>query len=306
MKNKPSKKHHYLPRKYLEGFADEQNGFWVYDKKQDNFFKSSPSATFFQNKLNTVELPNGEESDSLEELYAGMEGAYWKFHKIIANYDQNTHIEFNDRANLFLFLLHLHWRLPSNIKHAENISKSLFSESGDIDYFKLKSKDGKEVPDEIKERVKGSSAFKKHTRLVVAVAPFFKNPNWGKELEKWRFLYPQDKKSWHIVGDNPIITEGIYDHDPVNCLKEFVFPVSGKALLVNTEKPIAKGFPPYFTISYSIAIIERSERFIACRNEAFLKKLVEHYKFYVENGKTDTIIPELFGIIRKAHNSHTD
>lgn len=306
MKNKPSKKHHYLPRKYLEGFADEENGFWVYDKKQDNYFKSSPGATFFQKHLNTIERPNGEASDLLEKLYSDMEQGYWKHHNKIANSNPNTQFEFTDFLHLFLFLLHLHWRLPSNIKYAENISESALFRNGDIDYFKLKSKDGKDVPDEIKEKMGSSSVFKKYTRQIAAFAPFFKNPNLGRELGKWDFFYTQGNPGSYIVGDNPIITEGIYDHDPVNCLKEFVFPVSGKVLLVSTEKPIAKDFPPVFTIYYSIAMIERAERFIACHSEAFLKDMVKIYKDEVKNGRTDIIIPELFEIIRKAQSSHTD
>jgi hypothetical protein len=306
MKNKQSTKHHYLPRKYLKGFADEQNGFWVYDKKQDNYFKSSPDNSFFQNHLNTLELPNGETSDILEDLYADMENVYWKFHDKIANSNPNTQFEFTDLLHLFRFLLYLHWRLPSNIKYAENISESALFRNGDIDYFKLKSKDGKDVPDEIIEKMRSSSVFKKYTRQIAAFAPFFKNPNLGRELEKWCFLYTQGNPGSYIVGDNPIITEGIYDHDPVNCLKEFVFPVSGKVLLVNTEKRITTDFPLKFTIYYSIAMIERSERFIACHSEAFLKDMVKIYRDNVKHGMADKIIPELFGIIRKAQSSHAD
>ena len=62
---KPSRKHHYLPRYYLKGFADEKNSFFVYDKTNDNIFKSSPNSIFFENNLNTVSIKNGQTSDFL-------------------------------------------------------------------------------------------------------------------------------------------------------------------------------------------------------------------------------------------------
>jgi len=37
-KQKPSKKHHYLPTHYLEGFTDGDGGFFVYDNMPTKYF----------------------------------------------------------------------------------------------------------------------------------------------------------------------------------------------------------------------------------------------------------------------------
>jgi len=50
----------------------------VYDKRTGKTFTTSPDGAFFENDLNTVELPNGELSDFLEQLYTHLENQSWK------------------------------------------------------------------------------------------------------------------------------------------------------------------------------------------------------------------------------------
>ena len=59
MNQKISKKHHYLPVHYLEGFTDSKNTFFVYDKKTEKIFSTNPKGAFFENDLNTITLPGG-------------------------------------------------------------------------------------------------------------------------------------------------------------------------------------------------------------------------------------------------------
>ncbi len=255
--NKPSVKHHYLPRHYLRGFTDDKDGFYVYDKQEDKIFRSSPSSTFFENNLNTMVSPQGTASDWLEDYYTAVENRVWGSFDTIRNSTNKTPINLLDKMSLFVFLLFLHWRLPSNIEIAEKLAGEAFRQDNEVlNYFRIRDKNGGEIPNPIIEEIRSSSDFKKAMRVLVAFAPLFRNKDWDKTLDNWRFLYSGDNKSWHIVGDNPIITEGRYDHDPINCLKEFVFPVSGRILLVNTHKPINKDFPPEIAVYAMKAIIE--------------------------------------------------
>ena len=77
MKKKPSKKHHYLPRHYLSGFTNTDGGFFVYDKISGKIYSTSPSASFFENDLNTVKYQDGSSSDFLEGLYTEIENRSW-------------------------------------------------------------------------------------------------------------------------------------------------------------------------------------------------------------------------------------
>lgn len=299
MKKKLSKKHHYLPRHYLKGFTNNKNGFYIYDKQEDKIFYTSPDAAFFENHLNTVSLPGGDSSDFLEELYKDIENECWNSLDRIRESNNKIPINLLDKMNLFLFLLFLHWRLPSNIKHAEELTKVFFDENNkNINYFTLKYNNGKDPPKEVVNVIKDSPAFKKTSKVILPFAPFYEE-GWSERLENWRFLYAEDGKRWHLVGDNPIITRGNSDHNPLNCLNEFIFPVSGNILLVSTDKPINKDMPPEFVIQFNISIIERAERFIACQNENFLEALIKYYKLYVQNNETKIIITEMFNFLEQ-------
>lgn len=295
----PSKNHHFLPRHYLEGFTNNKGMFFVYDKMYGNIFKSSPGNTFFEKHLNTVTFPKGHSSDFLENVYAHIEGESWGAFNRIRGSSKNTKIELLDEMSLFFFLLCLHWRLPTNISIVDNLSDISFNEDDILNYFTISRKDGKKAPKEIIYKIKSSSAFKKSLKLILPFAPFFKNGDWGDDIKRWRFLYPADGKDWYLVGDNPIVTEGVNDNDPLKCLNEFVFPVSGKILLVNTNPPINHGFPSELVMEFNMAIIERSKRFVACPKEDWLGAVVKYYNFYKSYDKTHTIIPNFLNGLKK-------
>jgi hypothetical protein len=101
-----------------------------------------------------------------------------------------------------------------------------------------------------------------------------------------------------MVGDNPIITRGDSDHDPINCLKEFVFPVSGKVILVNSQTHNGKMLPPQFTLQFNLAIMQRAQRFVACQRKDLLDGVISLYKMRVQYDRTDDIITELFDAIK--------
>ena len=299
MKKNPSKKHHYLPRYYLNGFTNSDNRFFVYDKLKDKIFLTNPDATFFENNLNTITFPKEDSSDFLEDLYTEIENQSWGSLDKVRESTCKTPIELLDRMHLFLFLLFLYWRLPSNIAYVEKLSEKAFVDNNEFDYFTLVNKSGEKAPKEVTEILKNSPAFKKTFKQIIPFIPFYKDKDWAAKLENWRFLYTGDDKSWYIVGDSPIIVKGDGEHDFVNCLKEFIFPVSGKILLVNIDKPIDRGLPPEFVIEFNTAIIRKAQRFVACQNKGFLEALIKYYKFYVRYEKTNAITQDMFEMLKQ-------
>lgn len=302
--NKRSKKHHYLPRYYLKGFASNNNGFFVYDKQEDRIFFTSPDATFFENDLNTIDLPETGPSDFMEDMYADIESITWPSFDRIRNSKPDKGIEALDKMHLFFFLLFLHWRLPSNSKYVEELSKEILPDGeGRLDFFNLymgEKESRRPASEDMKKVMRESEAFKKVTRLFAPFAPFHKNKEWNKRIEDWKFFYTEDEQSWYIVGDRPIITDQLNDHDPLECLSRFVFPLSGRILLVNHDKALKQNLSREFVIDYSMAVIAQAERFVACHNEEFLKKLVDMYKkVYIKFDKVDDIIPDMFMTLTK-------
>lgn len=297
MRNNASKRHHYLPRYYLKGFTNGDNKFFVYDKEKDRIFVSSPDTAFFENNLNTVKLPSGHSSDFLEDMYTEIENQSWGPLDRVRESTCKTPIALLDKMHLFVFLSFLYWRLPSNIAYVERLSEKAFVDGGEFDYFRLVNESGQRAPKEVTEILKNSQAFKKTFRQIIPFIPFYKDRDWATRLERWRFLYTGDGKSWDIVGDSAIITKGDNERDFVNCLNEFMFPVSGKILLINIDKPLNRDLPPEFTIEFNTGIIQQARRFVACQNKGFLEALIKHYKFYSQYDKTDRIIPDLFGML---------
>lgn len=293
--NNRSRKHHYLPRNFLKGFTDDKRCFFVYDKQKDRIFYTSPLATFFENDLNTILLPKTGYSDFLEKLYADTERVFWNSLDKISNSNPKNPIELLDKMHLFLFLLFQHWRLPRNIEYLERLSEELFpTKDGNFDFLSLVQKNGEKASEEITEVMRKSDAFRKLTKVVAPFVPFYKDTEWANKLNDWKFFYTGDNGNWYMIGDSPIITTGLNNHDPIDCLSEFVFSVSGKILLVNYKKAAKKDLPEEFILNYSTAVIENATRFIACHNKKFLEMLVERHKIYKKFNKTANIIPEMF------------
>lgn len=299
MTKRHSTKHHYLPVHYLEGFTNGQNSFFVYDKQTGKIFPTSPRDAFFENDLNTVILPTGDTSDFVEELYTDMENRLWGSLDRIRESTHKTAIELKDKMGLFTFLHFLYWRLPCNIESVEKLADKAFIDNEEFNYLKLKRRGGGEVPREVIEKLKNSSAFRKSFKLVIPVMPFFKDRDWATKVDNWQFIYTGDDKRWNIVGDNPIISKTANDQNIINCLDEFIFPVSGNITLISLKKTLHKGLPPEFTIQYGAAIIERSQRFIASQDKDFLEALIKYYEMHIRFGKTDTIIAKMFGILEQ-------
>ena len=131
---------------------------------------------------------------------------------------------------------------------------------------------------------------------MLPFAPLLKDKEWGEKINRWRFYYTQNDKPSYLVGDSPILRKNS-NQDPVDILGDFLFPVSGKILLINITPIPIKDLPPEFIIQYNTAMIHCAHRFVVCHDEELLKALVSYYKIYVTNKKTDEIIDEMFGIL---------
>lgn len=299
MPNTASKRHHYLPRYYLKGFTNSDNRFFVYDKEKERIFVRNPDTAFFENNLNTVTFPEGHSSDFLEDMYTEIENQSWGPLDRVRESTCKTPIALLDKMHLFLFLSFLYWRLPSNTAYVERLSERAFVDGGEFDYLRLVNKSGQTAPKEITEMLKNSQAFKKTFRQIIPFMPFYKDKDWAARLEKWRFFYAGDDKRWNIVGDSPVVAKGDKKRDFVSCLDEFMFPVSGKILLISYDKPLSRDLPPEFVIEFNTAIIQQARRFVACQNKSFLEALIKYYEFYCHYDKTNTIIPNLFGMLEQ-------
>lgn len=297
MDEKISKKHHYLPRYYLKGFTNSAGTFFVYDKEADNIFETNPDDFFFENNLNTIVLPDGTKSDFIEQAHTELEGKSWDSLDNIRNSSLKKPVPLIDKMNLFLFLLFLHWRLPRNYIHLIDLSNQMFSDGSDFDYFDIVDVHGNQASEEFLTKLKKSEMWRKSSQLVVPFARLFNNNEWFDDIVNWRFCYTENKESWFIIGDNPIVTSGEEDHDPMRCLKSFIFPLSGNILLISFDEIQLESLPPEFIVQLGASIIHRSNRFAACQNLSFLEALIEYYKLNIKINNQDRITDDLFYLL---------
>lgn len=82
-----TKKQHYVPRFYLERFADDQCFVHVYDFKQHKYYKKKPEDICRQNYLYEVE-------------WSGLERAYKKY--MLSNYLEKVFSCYEDEFSKFL------------------------------------------------------------------------------------------------------------------------------------------------------------------------------------------------------------
>lgn len=295
--NRASKKHHYLPRKYLKWFSDENNLFYIYDKEKDTLFQQSPDTFFFENNLNTFEI-NWVERDFLESLYTNIENTFWPSYNKIINTTPKESIELLDKFNLYLFLLFLFWRLPLNDKIVENLVDIAFDKWEKLDFFHIADKYWNILWDEILLKIKWLKDFKKILRLLLPLYPFHKIKNWSDLPSNWKFLYTQDNTSWYITSDNPIITnKKNYSHLD-SLLEDILFPISWKILLVWTKISHSAVFSWRTIIDFNIAMIHNANRFVACHNKNLLLTMIDIYKNDKLYSNEDIIIQSLFKSIK--------
>lgn len=74
------KRHHTIPRCYLDGFTDENGHVWVLDTK-NKIFPTNPINILVENHFYRITLKNGEKSVVVEDTLANIEGVYAEIFK---------------------------------------------------------------------------------------------------------------------------------------------------------------------------------------------------------------------------------
>ena len=95
------KRHHTVPRCYLENFTDKEGYVWVLDTK-DKIFSVKPKNILVEKHFYTITLKNGEKSLFIEDTLANIEGAYAS---IFANkISKDLFLTDEERAKVSIFI----------------------------------------------------------------------------------------------------------------------------------------------------------------------------------------------------------
>lgn len=106
------KKHHYIPKAYLNFFCDKKGRVRVYRKDDpDNSFLQSPDSTGFHKYYYSQPLPDGgKDNNALEDLFSGYEG---KWPNIVERIKEHENVN-DSLEDLFIFMGLQRARVPAS------------------------------------------------------------------------------------------------------------------------------------------------------------------------------------------------
>ena len=116
------KRHHTIPRCYLENFTDEHGHVWVLDTK-NNIFNTKPENILVENNFYTVTLKNGKKSLIVEDTLANIEGAYATIFR--DKISKDLFLTDDERAKVSVFIAALFLRTKPHREGLRNMFQKL-------------------------------------------------------------------------------------------------------------------------------------------------------------------------------------
>jgi hypothetical protein len=118
------KRHHIVPKCYLENFVDDDGFVWVLDT-EDSIFNIKPANILVENHFYTITLKNGEKSLFVEDTLANIES---KYIDIFNNkLSKDIFLDDTERANVSVFLAALFLRTKTHREGLKGMFQKLKS-----------------------------------------------------------------------------------------------------------------------------------------------------------------------------------
>jgi hypothetical protein len=260
-----SSRHHYIPKVLIKGFTNSDGLLYVYDKTKNKILNNplSPKGIFFEWGRNTLVLDEDNHSSVLEDmLYSIIDNDSAGTIKYFQDEDLNK-IDFtvSNTGQLLFFLVNLFWRIPYSDFATKNIINHLKFSGGKIDH----------------EVLRNDPAFQKIIR-----AGIFKNIadeliKCGKKGSSSINIHQVDNKTFHVIGDNPILFRKTPTQFTDFGDTDFLIALSSTRIYSSTSDTLEK-LSPLNSLLYNVAIINQSVKYIACSNYDFLEKSVKLYE----------------------------
>jgi hypothetical protein len=123
--SKPSKRHHYLPQSYQNGFAGEDGLVSLFDRETKTFRRQQPLNTALETHFYTVTDKEGRKSDGLERVFAGLDGVG---SRVISRRDAGQFEWENaeQRTSFAIFIAFLYCRTPAFDKEQTALAEQMY------------------------------------------------------------------------------------------------------------------------------------------------------------------------------------
>jgi hypothetical protein len=288
--NEP-KRHHYVPRSYLEFFSQD-NGIWVYDKKEKKYFNPSlENVTVIQHYYSIIS-DDDQKDNSIEKYFAKLEG---KAKPILEKLDQCKQIDQQERYTLALFIAYQFTRVPSYEKQNRDSVDWLFQTMKEWDIPDEEPTEIK-VPDFLPSDTPGVSVRGLHNYLTELKESDkkFKNQHLQMMISSaktlvdafvsldWTFVYAGEGSSF-ITSSNPFaFTFRNYKEKPrvIGVIVKDViklFPISSRVCLMMGDIGTSIGSIEASAKSveeFNLVSVDNSDRYILHRDKSLLETLL--------------------------------
>jgi hypothetical protein len=199
-----TKRHHYIPKFFIKGFAGEDGLLAVYNKESGKLDKlrKSPKQIFFDWNRNTFNI-NGLDTDFVEKLYQFGESKFSETYKKITKSQEATELIPYDLLHLMYFIAEIHWRVPNQDIKFLNYIKQITPENSN---FKVTNKDtGENVTQELFDRIINEPVFIETLKMIRAMENFI-GVEKKETLQNWKLYYvPPNNPQLNLLSDNPVI-----------------------------------------------------------------------------------------------------
>lgn len=278
-----SKKHHYIPRYYINAFADANKEFFIYDKEKDIIRKNKNTSggVFFEMHRNSLHLGEDEYLPIFEEFYCFVDNNF----PVVLTLLQSDIKELPQAdagalmACMNIFILDLFLRNKNNDKFID-----LLFERSEVQFGNLEAKSSdylKNVPG-IKQLFR-AKLLEKYIGEFPKLAP--------KNITRMRVITFPDEQI--CIGDNPMLILNVDGTPEALFQSPLILPISNKKLyLRNVQR--TKPLRYEDTILFNAWIIDQSSKLIACSNKKTLEDSIEAFHYIKRQDICDSILIGLF------------
>lgn len=287
--NKPSSRHHYIPRFLINGFTNSDGLLYIYDKKKDEILKKPrpPKSIFFENNRNTLELNKTTKSSIIEDLlYAKIDQKTSPITKYYQTEElSKINFQIEDNAIFLFFLITLFWRIPNTDYTASNLMDNFKIIANGIDPELLKR-------DPVFRKISRATLFKHHIDEIKRLAT---------KGKKWVNIH-QSGIPIYVIGDYPILFRNQTDKFSEINNTDILTAVSSNRIYSSTNNKLTN-FSTRHSMLYNACIINQSMKYIACGALDSLEESISLYK-KVKDDKLLNILPEKVFEISLDHNNN--
>jgi hypothetical protein len=283
-----SKRHHYLPRFYIDGFTNSNGFLWVYDKQKDKIVSipQAPKSIFFELELNTITI-QGEKHDIVEKLLSKTDNEFSKhFLRIRNNVASMVEDDYELLAYMEMFINQLFWRTINNQTTKEEL----------LAFYKLSNVQYKSF--EVEKKVYFLSD-EDRMLILKTLIPFDVPTDLADNKGNFHIkVLDFSVSSPFVICDSPII----YRSPPLNRLdfKPLIFPISSSRVYLSLESKDFYFGPPEIALT-NVTLIEQTAKYVGHHDKDSLNEIIKAYRIFKSSNMTvDALKHELFERIKSS------